>query len=305
MSRRREVSGRAFTAGPTLLFCPADRPERYAKAAERADAVILDLEDAVAEPDKPAARDHLRAHLDTLAGPGGADLRARTVVRISPAGTEDFHADVALLAGSPVELVMLAKTESAQDVAAAAEALPGVGLIPLCETAAGATRAEQIASHPQVVAVMWGAEDLIASLGGSSSRRADGRYRDVARQARAQVLLAAATHGAAGIDAIYADIDDVTGLAEEAADAVASGWAAKACIHPSQVPLIRQAYAPTAEELEHARALLAQVPHHGGAFRFRGAMVDLPLIRHAEQVVCRAEAASAASTEPVTRQRAR
>ncbi|GAB3192577.1 HpcH/HpaI aldolase/citrate lyase family protein [Nesterenkonia suensis] len=280
-----------LATGPTLLFCPADRPERYAKAAERADAVILDLEDAVAEADKPAAREHLRAHLETLVSPEAQALRERTVVRINPAETAAFDADLELLAGTGVELVMLAKTQTYDDVAAVAEALPEAGIIGLCETAAGVTRAEQIASHPHVVALMWGAEDLIASIGGSSSRGPDGRYRDVARQARAQVLLAAATHGAAGIDAIYADIDDTEGLAAEAADAAASGWTAKACIHPAQVPIIRDAYAPTEAELEHARALLAAVPHHGGAFRFRGAMVDLPLIRHAERVVHRAETA--------------
>ncbi|GAA1179233.1 HpcH/HpaI aldolase/citrate lyase family protein [Nesterenkonia xinjiangensis] len=287
MSRRR-----GFTVGPSLLFCPADRPERYAKAADRADALILDLEDAVADRDKPHARRHLRQHLQTLAAPETAELRARTVVRINPAGTPGFAADVDLLAGTGVELVMLAKTESREEVDAAARALPDAGIIGLCETAAGVTRAEQIASHPQVVALMWGAEDLLASIGGSSSRRPDGRYRDVARQARAQVLLAAATHGAAGIDAIYADIEDTDGLAAEAADAAASGWTAKACIHPAQVPVIRSAYAPTEQELDHARALLAEVPHHGGAFRFRGSMVDLPLVRHAEQVVRRAEAAA-------------
>ncbi|GAA3284877.1 CoA ester lyase [Nesterenkonia halobia] len=290
MSSRLSGSS-GFDVGPTLLFCPADRPERYAKAAERADAVIIDLEDAVAADDKPAARQHLHGHLEALAAPEAEALRRRTVVRVNPAGTEAFDADVEHLAGAGAALVMLAKAESVDDVAAAAAAFPAAGIIALCETAAGVSRAEQIASHPQVVALMWGAEDLIASIGGSSSRRPDGLYRDVARQARTQVLLAAATHGAAGIDAIYADIDDAEGLAAEAADAVGSGWAAKACIHPAQVPVVRQAYAPSAEDLEHARALLDEVPRHGGAFRFRGAMVDMPLVRHAEQIVRRAEAA--------------
>lgn len=279
-----------FDLGPTLLFCPADQPDRYQKAMDRADAVILDLEDAVSPADKPAARRHLAAHLRRLQdAPDPGPLR-RTVVRIGPAGTEDFHADVELLSAVRPGFVMLAKTEHVDDVEAAARALPGAGILALCETAAGITRAEDIAAHEAVVALMWGAEDLIASIGGSSSRRPDGTYRDVARDSRTRVLLAAATHGAAGIDSIYADISDTEGLRAEAADAVASGWAAKACIHPGQVAVIREAYTPGEEEHEHARALLEEVPRHGGAFQFRGSMIDGPIIRHAERIIQRAEA---------------
>ncbi|MDR8018866.1 HpcH/HpaI aldolase/citrate lyase family protein [Nesterenkonia aerolata] len=283
-----------FDLGPSLLFCPGDRPERFAKAAERADAVILDLEDAVAASDKSAARAHLAAHFG-VDGPAGRDreLRHRTVVRVNAGDSGELAADLQMLVGTGVEFVMLAKTESAEDVAQVASVLGGVGVIALCETAAGVVAAEEIAAHPATVALMWGAEDLIASIGGSSSRLPDGTYRDVARQARSRVLLAAAAYGAAGIDAIYADIADVDGLAAESADAVGSGFAAKACIHPSQVTVIRSAYAPTEEELEHARALLEEVSQHGGAFQFRGAMVDAPLIRHAERVVQRAEATGA------------
>lgn len=279
-----------FDLGPTLLFCPTDRPERYAKAAERADALILDLEDAVAPAEKPTAREHVAAHLSGLSSQEHHTLRHRTVVRVNPVSSEDFTHDVEMLAGSGVEFVMLAKAQGRSDVETVADALPGVGILALCETAAGVTRAEEIAAHPATTALMWGAEDLIASIGGTSSRGSSGIYRDVARVSRAQVLLAAATHGKAGIDSIYADIADTEGLSREAADAVGSGWAAKACIHPSQVPVIRSAYSPGAEELEHARALLAEVPHHGGAFQFRGAMVDGPLILHAERIIQRAQA---------------
>lgn len=284
-----------FDLGPSLLFCPGDRPERFSKAAERADAVILDLEDAVAPSEKPSAREHVAAHF-AADGPAGADpaLRHRTIVRVNAGDSGELAADLQMLVGSGVEFVMLAKTESAEDVAQVASVLGQVGVLALCETAAGVMAAEEIAAHPATVALMWGAEDLIASIGGSSSRTPDGVYRDVARQARSQVLLSAAAHGAAGIDAIYADFSDAEGLAAESADAVGSGFAAKACIHPSQAAVIRAAYAPTADELEHAQALVEEVSRHGGAFQFRGAMVDAPLIRHAERVVQRAEAAGLA-----------
>lgn len=287
------TSADTFHIGPALLFCPADRPERYTKASERADAVIIDLEDAVGPADRPAAREHLAEYF----GPGGAAgsssdagaaLRRRIVVRINPATSADFEADLRMLAQTQVEWVMLAKAESAQDVAAAAEGLPGAAVLALCETPRGVASAAEIAAHPATAGLMWGAEDLVAALGGTSSRRADGEYRDVARLARAQVLLAAGAFGKVGIDAIYADFTDEEGLHAEALDAVASGWSAKACIHPAQVPVIRRAYAPTAEELEYAQSLLAEVEKHSGVFQFRGAMVDTPLILHAERTVRRA-----------------
>lgn len=277
-----------FALGPAILFCPGDRPDRYQKAAERSDAVILDLEDAVAPADKPAARAAVAEHLSGIS----PELGARTVVRVNPAGTADYEADMAALADAGPQYVMLAKAESADDVESLHRRMPKTGVIALCETAAGAAAVQQIAAHPATAAIMWGAEDLIASIGGTSSRRPDGTYRDIARYVRSSVLLAAAAYGKAAIDAIYADIADAEGLAEEAADAVGSGFAAQACIHPSQVGVIRQAYRPTEEQLEYARALLAEVPHHGGVFQFRGAMVDGPLIRHAELVVQRGEAVS-------------
>lgn len=283
-----------FDVGPSLLFCPADRPERYAKAAERADAVILDLEDAVAPDQRAEAREHVAAYFSESGAAGGADddaaaLRRRTVVRINPAETVDCDADLRMLARTGVHWVMLAKAESADQITAVANALPEVGVLALCETPAGVTAAVDLAAHPATAGLMWGAEDLLAALGGTSSRTPGGGYRDVARLARAQVLMAAGTHGKAGIDSIYADFTDLDGLEAEALDAVASGWAAKACIHPSQVEVIRSAYRPSAEELEYAQALLAEVERHSGVFQFRGAMVDGPLIRHAERTVLRAQ----------------
>lgn len=275
----------SFTLGPALLFVPADRPERYFKAYERSDAIIIDLEDAVAPVDRPKARTALAKHLATLAG----SLAARTVIRINPVDEPDFADDVALLHDSGVQFVMVPKVESTTDIAQVAAALPDASLIALCETAAGVMEAGNIAKHPAVVALMWGSEDLMVSTGGTSSRFSNGTYRDAPRFARAQVLLAASAAGKAGIDTIHTDLSPTKHLVAEAQDAVASGWQAKACIHPAQVSVVRDAYTPTEEELEHAEALLAEVKNHGGAFQFRGSMVDGPLIAHAQNVVSRAE----------------
>ena len=264
-----------FRFGTALLFCPADRPDRYAKAAERADAVILDLEDAVAPHEKHAARLALV----------GADLDAeRVIVRVNPAGGPHFADDLAALAATDFRTVMLAKCEGTADLIG----LEGFEVIALCETARGVLAAAEVAAIPNVSALMWGAEDLVASLGGSSSRRVDGRYRDVATHARSDVLLAAGAHGIAAIDAVHVEIADLEGLRAEAEDAAAVGFAATACIHPSQAPVVREAYRPDAGRLEWARAELAAASTERGVFAFRGEMVDAPVLRQAEALVRRA-----------------
>ncbi len=270
-----------FDLGPSLLFCPADRPDRYAKAAARADAVILDLEDAVLPAQRGAARRAIAEHpLDP----------ATTVVRLNPAGSDDFHDDLAALAATPYRTVMLAKSESAADLDAIGD---GFRVIALCETARGILAAQEIAAHPSTLALMWGAEDLVASLGGSASRGADGRYRSLSVHARSTVLLAAGANGVAAIDSVFLDIADLDGLASEVRDASASGFAATACIHPSQVETIRSGYAPSDGEIADATEVLAAAEDAAGVFRFRGRMVDEPVLRHARSVLLRARRASA------------
>lgn len=267
---------RPFDLGPSLLFCPADRPERYAKAAERADAVILDLEDAVAPADKAAARRHL---IDNPLDP------ARTMVRINPLGTPESKLDLAALKRTDYRTIMTAKAENGDAISG----IPGYDVVALCETALGVLAAPVIARVPNVVALMWGAEDLVASLGGSSSRREDGSYRAVAMHARSSVLIAAAAHGKAAIDAVYINIADVEGLGAEVRDAVASGFSATACIHPGQVATIRAAYQPSSEQVAAAEELLAAAGAAGsGVFQYQGRMIDGPILKHAEQTLRRA-----------------
>ncbi len=259
--------------GPALLFCPADRPDRYAKALAAADTVILDLEDAVAPDRKALARQSL---LDTPMDP------ARTIVRINPVGTAEHPLDLAALAQTEYRTVMLAKTETAADL----DGLAGFAVVALCETATGVLAAPEIACAAAVCAVMWGAEDLMASIGGQSSRFPDGRYRDVALHARSRVLLAAGAAGKEAIDSVYLDLDDHAGLAAESTDAVASGFAAKACVHPGQAAVVRAAFAPTDVQVAWARQVVAAVSG-GGVVRVDGQMIDAPLLRQAERVLAR------------------
>ncbi|GGV30690.1 HpcH/HpaI aldolase/citrate lyase family protein [Paenarthrobacter nicotinovorans] len=269
-----------FTMGPALLFCPADRPERFGKAADRADSVILDFEDAVAPADKPGARDAVLKQL----GAGELDPQ-RTIVRVNPVGTRDFELDLQALEQTPYRTVMLAKAESGEQL----RALAGYSVIALCETASGIVNASAIAAEPNTVAMMWGAEDLLASLGGLSSRNDDGGYRAVALHARSTVLLAAKAAGKEAIDSVYVNIPDLAGLLTESADAVASGFGAKACIHPNQVAVVREAYAPAPEAVAQAEELLEAAAAAGsGVFQFKGKMIDGPILKHAEATLRRA-----------------
>ncbi len=272
MATPRTAGGTA-AHGPALLFCPADRPDRYGKAAAAADAVILDLEDAVAPEAKAAAREALI----------GSDLDpGTTIVRINPATTAEFERDLAALARTPYTTVMLAKAETAEDL----DRLTDLRVIALCESPLGVRNAGVLADHRTVVALMWGAEDLVAALTGSSSRQADGRYRDFARYARSHVLISAASAGKIAYDTVHLDIADEAGLREEAEDAAASGFAGTVCIHPRQVGVIRTAYRPSGESVQWAREVLAAAEAAGnGVFSHRGQMVDEPLLRQARRVL--------------------
>lgn len=265
--------------GPAMLFCPADRPERYSKAAERADVVILDLEDAVAPEGRPAAREHV----------AGSSLDPdRVVVRVNPVDTDDFALDMEAVRKTDYRVVMLAKSESAEQLAKVDR-----DVLALIETPLGVVRAPEIAAAPNCVAMMWGAEDLVAAMGGTKSRfeeseadgqRVAGGYRDVPRHARASVAMAAAAFGRSAIDSVYLDIPDTDGLRAEALDAVALGYEATACIHPSQVEVIRSAYAPTDEQVEWATRVLDAAKGNRGVFSLDGQMVDAPVFRQAEAI---------------------
>ncbi|MGY4869892.1 HpcH/HpaI aldolase/citrate lyase family protein [Mycolicibacterium elephantis] len=259
-------------AGPGWLFCPADRPERFEKAAAAADVVILDLEDGVAAKDREAAR---KALIDTPLDP------ARTVIRVNPVSTPDHALDVKTLAATDYTTVMLAKTETAEQVAS----LAPLDVVVLVETPLGALNVTESARVDNAFAVMWGAEDLFAVTGGTANRWPDGSYRDVAKHVRSQSLLAAKAYGRLALDSVYLDIKDLEGLRAEADDAVAVGFDAKVAIHPTQVAVIRSAYAPTDEQVDWARRVLDTARDQRGVFQFEGIMVDAPVLRRAERIV--------------------
>ncbi|MDJ0394178.1 CoA ester lyase [Rhodococcus sp. G-MC3] len=265
--------------GPAWLFCPADRPDRFEKAAARADVVILDLEDGVGASDKAAAREAL---VVTPLDP------ARTVVRVNAYGSADLSADLEALKLTNYDLVMLPKCESAEQI----ESLAPREVIALVESPLGAMMVFDSLRADNAIGAVWGAEDLVAALGGNASRFEDGAYRGVAGHVRSQTLLAAKARGLWALDSVYLDIADLEGLRKEADDAVAVGFDGKVVIHPTHVPVVRETYAPTDDEIRWAEAVLDAEKSNRGVFAFDGQMVDAPVIKQAQRIVSRAGTSS-------------
>lgn len=253
----------------TFLFVPGHRPDRFAKAqAAGPDAIILDLEDAVAPADKEAARDHVSAWL--------ADGN-EAVVRINAVGTPWHEADVEAVAGR-VSAVMVPKAEDPAALRALRSA--GLELIPLIETALGVTQAAAVCAG--VVRPAFGSIDLATQLG------VDARSHEALRQARSTVVLAAAAAGCgAPIDGVTTSLKDEAALVADLRHAAELGFTAKLCIHPSQLAAAAEAFTPTAEQIEWARAVLA-AGADGAATAVAGEMVDKPVIRRAESILSRA-----------------
>lgn len=258
-----------------FLFCPGDRPDRYARAVDSADSVILDLEDAVA----PEAKERARAAVVRALVEGAVD-QTRTVVRVNPTDGPWGAEDVRALRETPARTLMLPKADDPRQL----EALGRWSVIALCETAAGVLAAERLAQADNCRGLMWGGEDLTADVGGRASRGSDGSYHDLVRFARTFVLLAAGAQGQLAVDGVFLDIHDAAGLAAEAGEAVAMGFDAKAAIHPRQIDPIRQAFAATEEETQWAQEVVAAVAA-GGVTTVRGRMVDAPLLVQARAIL--------------------
>ncbi|MDR3662584.1 MAG: CoA ester lyase, partial [Mycobacterium sp.] len=200
---------------------------------------------------------------------------------LNPTDTADHQLDLEALARTPYTTVMLAKTESAEQI----RALAPLEVVVLVETPLGALAVTDTARVDNTYAVMWGAEDLFAVLGGTANRWPDGGYRDVALHVRSQSLLAAKAFGKLALDSVYLDIKNLDGLRAEVDDAVAVGFDAKVAIHPTQVAVIRAGYTPTEKEVEWARAVLDAATRERGVFQYDGLMVDMPVLRRAQRIV--------------------
>lgn len=262
----------------SYLFVPGHRPDRFDKAlAAGADAVILDLEDAVPATEKNVARDAvlrwLRAH--------EAAPSPQILVRINACGTPHHAADV-MVCRQAVQGVLLPKSEQVADLARLAQALPGVALLPLIETAAGFAAALELARAPSVQRLVFGSIDFQHDLG----IEGDG---DELLYFRSQLVLHSRLAGlAAPVDGVSTVLDDAPRIHAETLRARRLGFGAKLCIHPKQIAPLHEAFAPTAAELDWARRVLAAAEAAaGGAVALDGAMVDRPVILRAENLLAR------------------
>ncbi|MGQ2930613.1 MAG: HpcH/HpaI aldolase/citrate lyase family protein [Sphingopyxis sp.] len=279
----------------SLLFVPGDRPERFAKAAASgADAIILDLEDSVSLANKDAAR---HAIADYLAG----TREVITLVRVNPLDGHLTAADVAAIIAARPDAIMLPKAEGAPSIqqldtimrseSADDASLPAILPIATETPAALFTLGSYREVKDRLVGLTWGAEDLPAAIGATTSREADGSYTAPYDVARAMTLFAAHAAGTAAIDTVFPAIKDEAGLAAYAARARRDGFTGMMAIHPSQVGPINAAFTPASDEVARAQAIVDAFAANPdvGVLQVDGKMVDAPHLKQARHILSLAD----------------
>jgi len=260
----------------SLLFVPGSRPDRFDKAlAACADAVVVDLEDAVAPDDKDRARDAVAAWL----------AASRSVVlRINGAETAWFRRDLALCGRTGVAAVMLPKTERAEDIAAVRDA-GAQAVLPLIESAAGFAALPAIAGAPGVQRLAFGSLDFQVDLGMRDA------LEDELLPFRSQLVLASRLAGLQPpVDGVSTAIDDADRLRDDVLRARRLGFGGKLCIHPRQVEGVNRHFAPSEAERAWARRVLDAAAASGGAaVAVDGKMVDKPVILRAQAILGEAQ----------------
>ena len=268
----------------SLLFVPGDRPDRTEKArGSGADALILDLEDAVAIEAKPRAREAVASFLAN-----SRDLLL--FVRVNPLGSDLFEDDLAAVLGAVPDGIVLPKADGADSLRALDARLSGATrILPIVtETPAsifatgtygGVTR--------RLAGLTWGAEDLPAAIGATTSREADGRYTPPYELARSLTLFGAHAAGVAAIETVYPDFHDLDGLAVYAARGRRDGFSGMMAIHPAQVPVINAAFTPSEDEIARARRVVDLFAANPGAgtLALDGTMLDAPHLKAAERLL--------------------
>jgi citrate lyase subunit beta / citryl-CoA lyase len=273
----------------SLLYVPVSSERFLAKAHERgADAIILDLEDAVASARKDAARARLGEAV-AMARRGGAVIFVR--INAEPDRVR-LDAEAACRAGA--DGLLIPKAREAGAIAALADFLGRIervagrntmSLVPMIEDAGAVLDARTIATaSPRVFALMTGGEDLATALGGEPTP-------EVLRFPKLLVHLAAKAAGirSFGLLRTVADYNDLEGIKHSAAEARRHGFDGASCVHPAVVPILNRAFSPSEAELDHARALIAAFDRAlaagHGAFEFEGRMVDEPVVRRARALI--------------------
>jgi citrate lyase subunit beta/citryl-CoA lyase len=276
------MSGLASTLplARSYLFVPANRPDRYGKAlASGADAVIVDLEDAVAPAAKTQARDTLA---DWLAQQ--ADSQDTLWVRINAADTEWYAEDVRCFANAPIAGIVLPKADDCDAIRNIAQHFVGPRsrsrLLPLIETAVGVAQMRAIARARHVERLVFGSIDLQVDLG----IQCEPQESELTHLRVEMVIASRLANIAQPVDGVTTTFDDLPFLEHAVGRARRIGFGAKLCIHPRQVGIVNQGFLPNAEEIAWARAVMAAVAQSdGGAISLNGKMIDKPVIMQAEK----------------------
>ena len=286
------------------LFVPGDSEKKLAKVTDAgADAVIVDLEDAVA----PEAKDEARAMAAEWLGAPRTEGGPALWVRINPLDGELWRKDLAAVLGrataGPLAGVMVPKASGPAQLAMLATELDALEerhgiaggttcILPLVsETPAAALGIPEYAGTqvPRLAGLTWGAEDLSAAIGATRKRGADGEWTDLFRMVRSNVLLAAHAASVAPIDTLFADFRDFAGLERAARASHADGFMGMLAIHPAQVAVINAAFTPGEAELAEARAIVARFSDNpgAGALQLEGRMIDRPHLEQARRLLAR------------------
>jgi citrate lyase subunit beta/citryl-CoA lyase len=283
----------------SFLFVPGDSDTKLAKAeAAGADALILDLEDAVAVANKPKARELVTQFLQARPR---APRHPQIWVRINSLDSGMALADLVATVGGVPDGLMIPKADGPEDLIKvshyldALEAQHGIqpGAIKLLPVASETPLAVfnlgnyAKASLPRLLGITWGAEDLSAALGASSNVDASGQWTHTNQMARSLALLAARAAGVQAIDTLYVNYRDDAGLRAASSASRAEGFTGRIAIHPAQVAPINESYMPSAKEIEHARRVVAAFDAASGAgtVGLDGKMLDVPHLKQAQGVL--------------------
>ena len=272
-------SNQTLAFSSNFLFVPGTRPERFNKALDSgANAVVLDLEDAVPEEDKDKARSAIRNAWQDFT----ADQKSRLVIRSNAPGSSYYAADLILAQELNVACILIPKSESPDEINGAALVLPNTAIIPMIETALGLEHLREIAQSNQVIRLALGNLDLQADLGMICDEE-----ETQLQTARFQIVLASRlAQIPPPIDGVTPSTDDLERINRDALRAKAMGFGGKLCIHPKQVSAVKAAFMPSQDELNWAqRVIEADQASNGAAVKLDGRMIDRPVVLLAQRTL--------------------
>lgn len=278
----------------SLLFVPADSERKLEKSIDLpADALVFDLEDSVLPARKPIAREMLKAFLPTYSGSG------QPWIRVNDLESGELLNDLAAIVPLTPTGIVLPKIRGPEDLDLVghwldmAECMAGIEqgstqiIAVATETPEAVLRMADLirVRHPRLLGLIWGAEDLSSAIGAGDPRTATGAWRQTYEYARIQALLAAHALGIQAIDTVYVDFRNPQGCQANCRDASYDGFTGKVAIHPSQVPLINEAFSPTPEQIAYAKQVVTAFEQGEGAVSLDGKMLDTPHLKSARKVL--------------------